>query len=140
MYFDLTNITQEQDGSRVQPTGTGFDIKRFYIGIDHKFNDTFSGNVTTDFQYSSAISSTELYLKKAYLQAKFSDALVVRLGSTDLPWVPFAEDMYGYRYVENTLIDRTKFGTSADWGVHASGKLAGGMISYAAAAVDGAGY
>jgi len=140
MYFDLTNITQEQDGSRVQPTGTGFDIKRFYIGIDHKFNDTFSGNVTTDFQYSSAISSTELYLKKAYLQAKFSDALVVRLGSTDLPWVPFAEDMYGYRYVENTLIDRTKFGTSADWGVHASGKLAGGMISYAVAAVDGAGY
>lgn len=140
MYFDLTNITQESDGSRVQPTGTGFDIKRFYIGVDHKFNDMFSGNVTTDFQYSSAISSTELYIKKAYLQAKFSDALVVRLGSTDLPWVPFAEDMYGYRYVENTLIDRTKFGTSADWGVHASGKLAGGMVSYAVAVVDGAGY
>lgn len=140
MYFDLTNITQESDGSRVQPTGTGFDIKRFYIGVDHKFNDMFSGNVTTDFQYSSAISSTELYIKKAYLQAKFSDALVVRLGSTDMPWVPFAEDIYGYRYVENTLIDRTKFGTSADWGVHASGKLAGGMISYAVSAVDGAGY
>lgn len=50
-------------------------------------------------------SSTELYIKKAYLQAKVSDVLVIRLGSTDLPWAPFAEDIYGYRYVENTLID-----------------------------------
>jgi len=24
----------------------------------------------------------------------------------DLPWVPFMEGLYGYRYVENTLIDR----------------------------------
>lgn len=140
MYYDLSNITQKSDGRRVAPSGTGFDIKRFYVGVDHKFNDTFSANVTTDFQYSSAISSTELYIKKAYLQAKVSDALVIRLGSTDLPWVPFAEDIYGYRYVENTLIDRTKYGTSADWGVHASGKLADGKVNYAIAVVDGAGY
>lgn len=140
MYYDLTNISQKSNGAKVAPSGTGFDIKRFYIGVDHKFNDMFSGNVTTDFQYSSAISATELYIKKAYLQAKISDALVIKLGSTDLPWVPFAEDMYGYRYVENTLIDRTKFGTSADWGVHASGKLAGGKVNYAVAIVDGAGY
>ncbi|MDP1632755.1 MAG: porin [Caulobacter sp.] len=139
MYFDLTTINQETDGNKVHPTGTGFDIKRFYIGVDHKFNDMFSGNVTTDFQYSSAISSTEVYIKKAYLQAKFSDALTVRVGSTDLPWVPFSEGLYGNRFIENTLIDRTKFGTSADWGVHASGKL-GGMVSYAIAVVDGAGY
>lgn len=140
MYYDLSNITQKSDGRRVAPSGTGFDIKRFYVGVDHKFNDTFSANVTTDFQYSSAISSTELYIKKAYLQAKVSDALVIRLGSTDLPWVPFAEDIYGYRYVENTLIDRTKYGTSADWGVHASGKLADGKVNYAIAVIDGAGY
>lgn len=140
MYYDLSNITQKTDGKRVAPTGTGFDIKRFYLGVDHKFNDTFSANLTTDFQYSSAISSTELYIKKAYLQAKVSDALVIRLGSTDLPWVPFAEDIYGYRYVENTLIDRTKFGTSADWGVHASGKLMDGKVNYAVAVIDGAGY
>jgi hypothetical protein len=140
MYYDLTNVTNKSNGARVTPTGTGFDIKRFYVGVDHKFNDMFSANVTTDFQYSSAISSTELYIKKAYLQAKISDALVIRLGSTDLPWVPFAEDMYGYRYIENTLIDRTKFGTSADWGVHASGKFLDGKVNYAVAVIDGAGY
>jgi hypothetical protein len=139
MYYNLSNVEAKSNGTKTTPTGTGFDIKRFYVGIDHKFNDMFSANVTTDFQYSSAISSTEVYLKKAYLQAKFSDALVVRAGSADLPWVPYAEDIYGYRYVENTLIDRDKFGTSADWGVHASGKV-GPIISYAVSVIDGAGY
>jgi hypothetical protein len=54
--------------------------------------------------------------------------------------VPFVEDLYGFRYVENVLIDRTKFGTSADWGVHAGGKLGGGVASYAISAVNGRGY
>ena len=38
--------------------------------MDHKFNDQWSMHLTTDFQYSSAISSTEVYLKKAYAQYK----------------------------------------------------------------------
>lgn len=140
MYYNVSHITANSDGMRIAPSGTGFNIKRFYVGIDHKFNDMFSGNVTTDFQYKSQISSTEVYIKKAYLQAKFSDELVLRLGSTDLPWVPFVESVYNYRFVENTLIDRTKFGTSADWGVHASGKLAEGRLKYAVSVVNGSGY
>ena len=154
MYYNVSHIDQESHGNppasetnptplpngKTDPTGLGFDIKRFYISVDHKFNDVFSADVTTDFQYSSAISSTELYLKKAYLQAKLSDAFVVRVGSADLPWVPFVEDLYGYRYVENVLIDRTKFGTSADWGVHVGGKFADGIISYQISAIDGSGY
>ncbi|WP_165187232.1 hypothetical protein [Caulobacter soli] len=140
MYYDLSSVSQKSNGVKTTPSGTGFDIKRFYVGIDHKFNDVFSANVTTDFQYSSAISATELYIKKAYLQAKVSDALVLKVGSADLPWVPFVEDIYGYRYVENTLIDRTKFGTSADWGVHASGKFMDGKVNYAVSVIDGAGY
>ena len=139
MYADFSNIDNKVDGVEAAPSGTGFDIKRLYIGVDHKFNEMFSANVTTDFQYSSTISSTEVYLKKAYLQAKFSDALVVRVGATDLPWVPYVEDIYGYRYVENTLADRAKVATSADWGLHAAGKL-NRNFSYAVAAVNGNGY
>ncbi|HWE44550.1 MAG TPA: porin [Caulobacteraceae bacterium] len=140
VFADLSHIKQTSNGTEQAPSGTGFDIKRMYIGIDHKFNDVFSANLTTDFQYSSGVSATELYVKKAYLQAKLSDALVIRAGSADLPWIPFVEDLYGYRYVENTLIDRTKFGTSADWGLHAGGKLGGGLFNYAVSVVDGAGY
>ncbi|WP_297692800.1 hypothetical protein [Phenylobacterium sp.] len=140
MYFDLTHVEQKKDGAKIAPTGTGFDIKRFYVGIDHKFNDTWSGNVTTDVQYNSAESLTQVYIKKAYLQAKLSDALIVRAGSADLPWIPLVEETYGYRFVENVLPDRTKFGASADWGLHVSGKLAGGLFNYAVSVVDGAGY
>lgn len=145
MYYDVSWIRNESNGnknlgSNANANGVAFDIKRFYVGIDHKFNDTYSANVTTDFQYSSAISSTELYIKKAYLQAKYSDALQIRLGATDLPWVPFVEDLYGYRFVENVVTDRTKFGTSSDWGVHASGKFGGGVLNYAVAVLNGAEY
>jgi hypothetical protein len=140
MYYDFSNINAESNGVKTSASGTGFDIKRFYLGVDHKFNDTWSMNLTTDFQYSSAIGATEVYLKKAYLEGKFSDAFALRLGSTDLPWVPFAENAYGYRYIENTLVDRLKYGTSADWGVHASGASGSGMFNYAVAMINGAGY
>jgi type II secretory pathway pseudopilin PulG len=138
MYYDLTNIEQKKDGSKVAPSGTGFDIKRFYVGIDHKFNDTYSANITTDEAFVAADGLTQIYIKKAYLQAKISDALIVRLGSADLPWIPFAEDVYGYRFVENTIADRDKFGTSADWGAHALGKI--GIFNYAVAVINGGGY
>jgi len=140
IFFDATSLEQTSDGNKVNNTGIGFDVKRFYVGIDHKFDDKWSANITTDFQYSSAVGATELFLKKAYLQGKFGDAFTLRIGSADMPWIPFAEGYYGYRYVENTLIDRLKYGNSADWGFHASGTAADGMFNYAASVVSGAGY
>lgn len=139
MYFDFTNIDHKADGVSQSDNGTSFDIKRLYIGIDHKFDDVWSANVTTDFLYDSTSGATQLYIKKAYLEANIAPELKVRAGSTDMPWIPFVEDVYGLRQYEQTLIDRTKFGTSADWGVHASGKIAG-WLDYAVAVVDGAGY
>ena len=139
-YFDITHISAESNGTDTDATGTGVDAKRFYLGVDHKFNDMWSANVTTDFNYISAESQTQVYIKKAYVQAKFDKAFILRAGSADLPWVPFVEGIYGYRYLENVLIDRTKFGTSADWGLHAKGDFGDGMVSYAASVVNGAGY
>lgn len=139
MYFDFSNVTMKNAGTKAQPTGSGFDIKRFYTGVDHKFNDVFSANVTTDVTYNSGAGNVEVFVKKAYLQAKVNDLLTVRAGSADMPWIPFAEEQYGYRFVEQTVTDRTKFGNSADWGVHALGNL-GPIVSYAVAVVDGGGY
>lgn len=140
MYYNLTNVDDSSKGVKTDKSGFAFDIKRFYLGVDHQFDEKWSMNLTTDFQYSSAISSTEIYLKKAYVQYKLSDAFVLRAGAADLPWVPFVENSYGMRYVENTIADRLKFATSADWGVHASGKVAGGAMEYAVAALNGNGY
>lgn len=140
MYYDITNVDNKNNHVASSGNGTSFDIKRFYLGVDHTFDDVFSANLTTDFTYDSTVGATQLYIKKAYLQAKLDDAFIVRVGSADLPWVPFAEDVYGYRYVENTLIDRVKFGTSADWGVHVLGKFADGLLAYQFSAVNGNGY
>jgi hypothetical protein len=79
-------------------------------------------------------------VKKAYLQATLAREFYVRVGSADLPWVPFVEGIYGYRFVENVMVDRDKFGTSADWGVHIGGTFAHGLVSYAASAINGSGY
>ncbi len=144
MYYDLSDISTKVDGTKSGANGTGFDIKRFYIGIDHKFTDMFSANITTDFQYNSTLGATELYIKKAYLQASFSPQFNVRAGSTDLPWIPYAESIYGYRYVENTLSDKQKVGTSADWGLHALGTFGdattGNTLSYQLSMINGNGY
>jgi hypothetical protein len=79
-------------------------------------------------------------VKKAYLQGSLGDAFTLRLGSADLPWIPFVEDLYGYRYVENILVERARFETSADWGLHALGKVLDGKINYAVAAINDNGY
>jgi hypothetical protein len=140
MFVDFTNLDLTNDGVDSTANGTGVDIKRFYLGVTHKFDDVWSANVTTDFNYSSVDSETQIFIKKAYLQAKLSDAFIGRLGVADLPWIPFVEDLAGNRYIENELVDRLKFGTSADWGVHAAGKLADGSFNYAVSVINGAGY
>jgi hypothetical protein len=163
MYYDLSHIDEKSNlgnaglslGSAAtaaapipsgnlghSPNGVNFDIKRFYISVDHTFNSTFSADVTSDFLYDFTTKSTQFYIKKAYLQARLSDALIFQIGAADQPWIPFVEDAYGYRYVEYTLIDRTKFGTSADWGIHALGKMPLGPVTfgYNLAVTNGMGY
>jgi hypothetical protein len=151
-YLNVSNINQTSTDLAGNKTdsiqnGTQTELKRFYVGIDHKFNDVFSANITTDFRYNSnyVVASAPsrdvlVYVKKAYLQAKLNPAFTIRVGEADLPWVPFAEGVYGYRYVENTLIDRTKFGTSSDWGVHVLGGFGNGLVNYQVSAINGGGY
>jgi len=163
MYFNFSNISQKNGGVKPIGTtngasnGTGFNIKRFYLGVDHKFDDIFSANLTmdianvvgrtssTNFNTLSAPSDAQLvgrgfYVKKAYLQAKFSPALIVRVGAADTPWIPYVENIYGLRHIENTVVDRLSFGTSADWGIHVLGDVKDGLLSYQFSMIDGAGY
>lgn len=142
MYFDFTGIDQKNsDTGKTNASGLGLDVKRFYLGVDHQFNDVWSANLTTDFNYVSSDGETNLFVKKAYVQAKFDQAAVFRVGSADMPWIPFAEKYYGFRYVENTLTDRLKYGNSADWGLHLGGDIgASKSLNYAVSVVNGNGY
>lgn len=143
MYFNVSSVhADDAAGNSVENDG-GFEIKRFYLGVDHKFSDVLSGNVTMDIsRVDNAGKNVGLgfYVKKAYLEAKLDPALRLRLGSADMPWIPYAESIYGYRHIEKIIADLDGFGTSADWGLHAMGDVAGGLISYQVSAIDGGGY
>ena len=138
MFVDLTNIDQTSNGSKTDASGTGFDVKRFYLSIDHKFNDIWSANLTTDFNYVGNDGETQVFVKKAYVQGAFDKLATLRVGSANMAWIPFVEDWYGYRFVENTLVDRMKVGNSADWGAHLFGD--NGVFNYQVSAVNGGGY
>lgn len=144
VYANLSNISQSPSPNKLN--GTGFDIKRAYLGVDHKFNDTYSASLLIDFAPGANAFTTPGTLvgaeviKNAYIQAKYDPAFIVQLGAANMPWIPFVEDIYGQRYVEKTLIDNNKSGNSADWGAFVHGDFMGGLFSYAFAAVDGAGY
>jgi hypothetical protein len=146
-FFNVSNIHQTSTDLAGVTTnnaqnGTLTELKRFYVSVDHKFSDVFSSDLTTDFRYNTNGTSkdTLVFVKKAYLQAKLSPAFFVRVGEAELAWAPFVESLYGYRFVENTLIDRTRFGTTTDWGVHVGGSLANGMVNYAVSAINGSGF
>src|SRR3977135_588334 len=91
-YIKLQNENAAGQKIDAPPTGVGFDIKRFYLIADHKFNDVWSADITLDAQYSTASTATvvasptgtataltnqnssggvsEVMIKKLYLEAK----------------------------------------------------------------------
>ncbi len=138
MYFDMSKISQKMDGQRTGKDGYGFDVKRFYFNVDHKFDETYSLHLTTDFKYSSADGKSNIFVKKAYVQGDFAPLFKLRAGSASTPWIPYVEHLYGFRYVEPTITDRFGVRNSADWGLHALGKQ--GIFDYQVSVVSGAGY
>lgn len=141
IFMDLSYKAHDDNGVTQDDSGAGIDVKRFYLGVTHRYDDMWSVNLTSDFNYVGGDGETQIFVKKAYAEARFSDAATVRVGAADMPWVPFDEHLYGMRYVENTLIDRLGFGTSSDWGVHLLGALPTvGRPAYALSVVNGGGY
>jgi len=139
IFADITNIDQKNNGTDTPASGTGADVKRFYLIVNESFNSMWSAKLETDATYNSG-QQVDLYMKNAWLQASLSKAFWVRLGESDMPWIPFDESVYNFRFVENTLIDRLHFGNSADWGLHVGGDVAGKLLSYQVSVVNGAGY
>ena len=163
IFADVSNITNKNAAGKTAQSGTDYDIKRTYLTVEHRFNDTYSFNFTSDLTFdsntaspsgaasptnneaggantASGVKATQLFVKYAYLQGHYSDAFNVRLGAAQLPWIPFVESINGYRYVEQMLIDRTKFGTTTDWGVHVYGNLFDHIIGYQVSVFDGEGF
>jgi len=142
VYADFTDKENKDDATGVKSgdSGVGVDVKRFYVGVSHSFDSVWSANFVSDIGDQGA-KRYDLFVKKAYIQAKVSPRAIFQLGSADTAWIPFVEGLYGYRYVEQTLIDRFSFGNSADWGFHFLGKSGGNdFVNYQISAENGRGF
>jgi hypothetical protein len=146
VYLDFAQSRSVQDDAAgktpgsvdVDPTGPGFDISRFYIGVYHVFDDTWSVKLLPFYTSTAAAGTPSWYIKEAYLQGTFDDWARLRAGTAPQPWIPYVEKIYGYRFVEETLVERESIGNTADIGGH----LAGGddTFNYDLAVVNGGGY
>lgn len=118
--------------------GIAMDLKRFFIHVDHRFNEDWSARLTTDVQWQRNSDPTDLFIRHAYLQRRLGKSQHVRLGNAPTPWIGYAAQRNGFRYVDPGVTSRMRLGAPADWGVHGGGKL--GQFNYAVAAVTGAGF
>jgi hypothetical protein len=145
-----TTVGKTSGTPMVKANGYGDDIKRAYISIDHTFNSTYSANLTLDFAPNPIILNGGTFgtgtlqgsevVKYAYVQGAYSPMFIVQLGAEKTPWIPFVEDIYGYRFIDKVMIDQNKYGNSSDWGANVHGDLGNGLFDYSVSLVDGAGY
>lgn len=155
-YLNASAITQHTAGGGNAASGLGVNLKRAYLSVDHRFSRMWSANLTMDAENafgqtgsgnpstgSTQVIGKGFLVKKAYVEGQVLPMLTLRVGSADLPWIPYSEARNGLRHIEKSPVERVGYGNSADWGVHVLGDLyrsQDASISYAVSAVNGAGY
>jgi len=156
MFLNLSNITQHTAGANNPASGVGVNLKRAFIGLDHRFSNKVSAAILLDADNVTGQTSTVnppssaaqlvgkgVYIRNAYGEVRLHPALTIRLGAADMPWISFAEKAENQRHVERSLLERVGYGNPADWGVHLSGdflRQGDTSLSYGLSVVNGGGY
>jgi hypothetical protein len=122
VFADMSDKENKDKGAGVKSgdSGVGVDVKRFYFTATHDFDAVWSAQFQSDIGDQGA-RRYDVFVKKAFVQAAVTPMATFRLGSADTPFIPYAEGVYGLRYVEQVITDRLSFGTSAEWGLHILG-------------------
>ena len=137
-FSDKQNKDKATD-TKSSDSGLGTDVKRFYFTVTHEFDSIWSAQFQSDIGDQGA-KRYDVFVKKAYIKAKLDPLFQVLLGSANNPWIPYVDDITGFRYVENSITDRLGFANSADWGVHVIGQSDSKVFNYDFAGDNGKGY
>ncbi|WDF73533.1 hypothetical protein [Novosphingobium sp. KACC 22771] len=156
MFLNLSNITQHTAGANNAANGVGVNLKRAFIGVNHRFTSKVSAAILLDADNvtgqptavnppnsSANLVGKGIYVRNAYAEVKLHPALTIRLGAAEMPWISYAEAAENQRHVERSLLERIGYGNPADWGVHLSGdflRQGTTSLSYGLAVVNGGGY
>ena len=82
-----------------------------------------------------------VFVKQAYLEAKdLAPGVTVRAGMIETPYTGFYDGFWGNRYIRESFASNQKLLETADLGVGAWGKHAGGRVDWNVSVLNGEGY
>lgn len=140
-YLDYSVLLASDDGAA--EGHTAFDYRRIYLTADADLGGAFAARVRLEAtgRSTTAQGRPAPFVKDAWLQWRFSEAgHRATLGVQPPPLFEVSEDVWGYRSLDGTLLDRTGAGDSRDHGLRLDGPLAaGGGLRYAAMVGNGNG-
>ena len=120
-----------------------FDVTRSYLNFNAKFAGGVAVRVTPDIyrQASPPDNALAYRLKYAYVSYAPGAANVTwKFGMIQTPWLSREEDLWDYRMQGSMALERYTGMSSADLGLSADAKLAGGRIDLNAGIYNGEGY
>lgn len=136
IFTNFSNIQQSDVSVPVE--GWEFDLKRFYLDLNHQFNENWSAVITTDVQWRRQADPTDVWFRHAYVERKIGDDKKLWLGVAPLPWIDYVARKVGYRYVDPSINPMEGFAGPTDLGVHYYDD--GDTFSYGASVVTGGGF
>src|ERR1700730_2435231 len=83
LVFADVSDKQNQDkanGVKSSDSGAGIDVKRFYFTVTHELDSVWSAQFQSDIGDQGA-RRYDVFVKKAYVQAKLAPEAIFRLGS-----------------------------------------------------------
>lgn len=138
-FADVSQLDQRDRVAGTRSSDADADLKRLYLDADYAIDPRWSVHATADVNWLRGERDPDLWLKRAYVQRRYGQSGVVRVGADDLPWTALVSQWYGYRYIDALATSLQKIDSAADWGVHVRGALAP-KFDYALSVVTGGGY
>ncbi|MCP4229452.1 MAG: hypothetical protein GY771_04805, partial [bacterium] len=100
-----------------------FDLNDVYLGFKFDVTEDISANLT--------LMNSSSYIYHAYVDVGgIIPKHTIRVGRIETPWVAFEEDIWGWRSVERTAINREGFLHRTDLGVAVNGEFFDGLIQH----------
>lgn len=122
-----------------------FNIDRIYLQSEYFATDKVRFQLTLDSGVTRNASGNQVFLaetKSAFIEVKdlVAKGLYLRAGILPLAWIPYEEELWGYRVQGPLPMDRWGYITSADIGLAVGGSLPSKYGSFQVNLTDGEGF
>lgn len=131
-FIDFVHFLDSQDADL--KGNSYFTYRRIYLTSDFDLPSDFSARLRLEADESSSVpSQPDIRLKDAYVRWQFHDGHHATIGVQPTPVFDVAEEVWGYRGLEQVLVDLSGLRSSRALGLLVAGRLnASGSLRYRA--------